>query len=382
MTLLSEDEAEPIHSAILRKEPWTVDAVRRLRAEADKRLREGPWSVTTDRPAGVNLDPHEYFGEAPFWWPDPANPAAPWVRREGHINPDRFTANKIALNATCDSIFTLGAAAFFLDDPRYGRHAAHLINAWFLNPRTRMNPSLEYSQAIRGVNESRGGSIDGRVFVRAVQGMEFLAQSGQWDARDVAATRKWFEDYLRWLEHSKTAGDERGSGNLRASWWDAQVAAIATFLEDKAATQLAFNYFRESALGRQIGGDVRAPRDEERTRSLAYAASNAEAMTTTCRIAQAQGVDLWSEQTKSGAALAAAIAYMAPHLADRRKWDKEQLAEFETDGIYFLAFAGMGMKNDGYVTLYRQLEHPDSAWLSFVDLMAGRWEAAAHQTRH
>ncbi|MGA3261965.1 MAG: hypothetical protein ABSE35_24055, partial [Bryobacteraceae bacterium] len=55
MTLLSEDEAEPIHSAILRKEPWTLDAVRRLRAEADKRLREGPWSVTTDRPAGLNL---------------------------------------------------------------------------------------------------------------------------------------------------------------------------------------------------------------------------------------------------------------------------------------------------------------------------------------
>jgi hypothetical protein len=32
MTLVSEDEAEPIHSAIVRKEAWTQDAVRRLRA--------------------------------------------------------------------------------------------------------------------------------------------------------------------------------------------------------------------------------------------------------------------------------------------------------------------------------------------------------------
>ena len=35
MTLVSEDEAEPIHSAIVRKEAWTQDAVRRLRAEME-----------------------------------------------------------------------------------------------------------------------------------------------------------------------------------------------------------------------------------------------------------------------------------------------------------------------------------------------------------
>jgi hypothetical protein len=382
MTLLSEDEAEPIHSAILRKEPWTVDAVRRLRAEADKRLREGPWSVTADRPVGLNLDAHDYYGEAPFWWPDPANPAAPWVRREGRVNADRFVANKTALDATCDSIFTLGLASFFLDDPRYGRHAAHLINNWFLNPKTRMNPSLEYSEAIRGVNQARGGTIGGRVFVRAVQGMEFLAQSGQWDAKEAAATHKWFEEYLRWLTHSKTAIDEKSSGSLRASWWTAQVAAIATFLDDKAAGQMAFNYYRDAVFPRQVGAEANTPREEERSRSLTYSAFNAEGMATTCRIAQAQGVDLWSTQGKGGATLATVIAYLAPHLADRKKWDKEQIAEFEADGIYFLAFAGMGMKKPEYVTLYHQLEHPDSAWLSFVDLMAGRWEAAAHQTRH
>ena len=376
MTLLSEDEAEPIHSAIIRKEPWTLDAVRHLRAEADKRMREGPWSVTTDRPPGLNLDAHDYYGEAPFWWPDPANPAAPWVRRD-RVNPDRFVANKTALDATCDSIFTLGAASFFLDEPRYGEHAAHLINAWFLNPKTRMNPSLEYSQAIRGLNEARGGSIDGRVFIRAVQGMEFLSQSGQWDARDAAATHKWFEEYLRWLQR----GNEKNSGNLRASWWTAQVAAIATFVDDRAAAQMAFNFYRDAVLPRQAGAE-NAAREEERVRSLIYSTFNTEGMANTCRIAQAQGVDLWSTQGKGGATLAAVIANLAPHLADRKKWDRERIAEFETDGIYFLAFAGMGMKKPEYLALYHQLEHPDSAWLSFVDLMAGRWEAAAHQTRH
>ena len=66
MTLVSEDEAEPIHSAIIRKEAWTQDPVRRLRAEADRRMREGPWSVTIGPPKGVDLDPHEYYSEAPY----------------------------------------------------------------------------------------------------------------------------------------------------------------------------------------------------------------------------------------------------------------------------------------------------------------------------
>jgi len=382
MTLVSADEAEPIHSAILRKEPWTLDAVRRLRAEADKRLREGPWSVTSDHPLGVNLDPHDYYGEAPFWWPDPANPAAPWVRREGHVNPDRVVADKNALNATCDSIFTLGAASFLLDDARYGQHAARLINAWFLNPKTRMNPNLEYSQAIRGVNEARGSTIDGRLFIRAVQGMEFLAQSGQWDAKESAATHKWFEEYLRWMMRSKIGNDDRSSGGHRASWWTAQAAAIATFLDDAATEQMAFSYYRDAIFPRQAAAAGPGRSDEERARPLSYSAFNIEAMATTCRIAQAQGVDLWSAQSKNGTTLAAVIAPLIPHLADRKKWDREQIADFETDGIYFLAFAGMGMKIPEYVTLYHQLEHADSAWLSFVDLLTGRWEAAAHQTRH
>jgi hypothetical protein len=160
------------------------------------------------------------------------------------------------------------------------------------------------------------------------------------------------------------------------------VAAIATFLDEKASAQMAFNYYRDSVLPRQIGAEGHGQREEERIHSLAYFASNAEAMATTCRIAQAQGVDLWSMQGKGGSTLAAAIASLAPHLADRKKWDREQIAEFEADGIYFLAVAGIGMKKPEDVALYRQLEHPDSAWLSFVDLMAGRWEAAAHQTRH
>ncbi len=382
-TLLSEDEADPIHSAIVRKETWTLDPVRRLRAEAEKRFREGPWSVTSDRPTDLQLDLHDYYSEAPYWWPDPQNPGGPYIRKDGQANPARFTANKTSLNAMADAVFTLGAAAYLLDDPRYAQRAARDIRVWFLDPRTRMNPNLDFSQTVRGVDEGRGaGVLDGRVLIRAIQGMDFLVLTGSWDAKDQAAVRRWFEEYLHWLTHSRVADDEKASGNNHASWWTAQVAAVATFVESAPDRQMAFSYYRDHIFPRQIRANGSAPREEGRSRSLSYSVFNLEAYTMICRIAQVQGVDLWDLHARNGATIAKVIDYLEPYLADPRKWAKEQISEFPNDGLYFLAFAGMGLKNQSYVALYRKLEKPDDAWLSVVDLVVGRWENSAHQTRH
>ena len=385
MTLVSDNEAEPIHSAIVRKEAWTLDSVRRLRTEADKRLREGPWTVTSDRPKGVDLDPHDYYSEDPFWWPNPNSEGGAFILRDGQANPNRFQANKLALNAMCDAVFTLGAAAFLLDDTRYAQRAARVIQAWFINPRTRMNPSLEFARSVPGASENhvRGaGILDGRVFIRAIQGMEFLAQTGAWDPKDQAAVRKWFADYLVWLTQSKNGIEEKKAGNHHASWWTAQVAAVATFTANQPVEQMAFNYYRDRIFPRQIRRDGSAPREEARNQSLSLSLFNLEACTVVCRIAQVQGVDLWSVHGKNNTNLNTVITYLEPYLSDPRKWGKEPTAELPSDGLYALAFAGMGLKMPEYVALFRKLERPDAAWLSFVDLMVGRWEAAAHQTRH
>ncbi|HLH20390.1 MAG TPA: alginate lyase family protein, partial [Bryobacteraceae bacterium] len=325
--LLTEEEAEPIHSAIIRKETWTLDPVRRLRADADRRLREGPWSVTTDRPADLQLDPHDYYSEAPYWWPDPDNPGGPYIRKDGQANPNRFLGNKNSLNAMADAVFTLGTAAYLLDEPRYAQRAVRDIRTWFLDPKTRMNPNLDFAQAVRGISEGRAeGVLDGRVFIRAIQGMDFLAQTGAWDPKEQAATRKWFEEYLHWLTHSQNAEDEKNSGNNHASWWTAQVAAVASFVENRPAGQLAFTYYRDHIFPRQIRADGSAPREEARTRSLSYSSFNLEAFAMICRIAQVQGTDLWTVRAKNGATLATVIDYLEPYLADPKKWTKEQIS--------------------------------------------------------
>jgi hypothetical protein len=209
--------------------------------------------------------------------------------------------------------------------------------------------------------------------------MEFLAATGSWDPKDQAATHRWFEDYLHWLMHSKTGEEEKNSGNNHASWYTAQVAAVANFVGDNAAQQTAFAFYRENIFPRQIRKDGSAPREEARTRSLSYSAFNLEAYSVLCRIAQVQGVDLWSLQAKSGANLATVIDYLAPSLSDPHKWNKEQIVDFDASGLYSLAFAGMGLKRPEYVALFRKVERPEGAWLAFVDLIVGRWESSGRR---
>ncbi len=382
MTLVSESEAEPIHSAVVRKEAWTVDPVRKLRGEAERRLKEAPWSVTFDRPPGLTLDPHDYYSQAPYWWPQD-DPKAPYIRKDGQINPSRFMANKNSLNAMSEAVFALGTAAYLLDDERYAKRAARVIHVWFLDPKTRMNPTLEFAQAIRNMNSGRGaGVIDGRAFIRAIQGMEFLAQTGQWDSREQVAVHKWFQEYLHWLTTSEHALDEKTSGNNHSSWWTAQTAAVATFVADEAVQQMAWNWYREQILGRQIQPGGAAPREEARSRSLSYSAFNLEAMSTVCRIAEVNGVDLWTAKAKNGATLATVADYLLPYLSDPKKWNKEQIADFSNDGLYYMVFAGMGLKRPEYVALYHKLEHSESSWSGLIDLLASRWANSGHQTRH
>ena len=94
------------------------------------------------------------------------------------------------------------------------------------------------------------------------------------------------------------------------------------------------------------------------------------------------GVDLWTVHTKGGATLATVIEYLQPYLADPKKWTKEQITDFSNDGLYFLAYAGMGTKKPEYIALYRKLERAEGAWRGLTDLLVGRYEASGHQTRH
>src|SRR5258705_13448090 len=65
-------------------------ALNKLKRDADRALRGGPFSVTEKSITPPSGDKHDYMSIAPYWWPNPntAN-GRPYVRRDGAGNPER-----------------------------------------------------------------------------------------------------------------------------------------------------------------------------------------------------------------------------------------------------------------------------------------------------
>ena len=370
LLLISEDEAAALRAALERKDARVSAAVDRWRKAAEGRLKEGPWSVTFTRPTGTTAGPHDFFSEGPYWWPDPANPAGPYVRRDGKVNPDRFTANDRDMGTMSEAVLDLGLAAWLFNEPHFAEHASKILRTWFVDPDTRMNPNLEYGQAIRGVTEGRGiGVIDTVPLIWAAQGIAFLDRSGFWNAADRDAVRGWFRDYLRWLTSSRKGLDEKINGNNHSTWWTAQVAAYAIVAGDESSQAMAWNVYRDYLVPAELRPDGAAPKEEERTKSLSYSAMNLNGLSIICRLADRRGVDLWTYQSPGGSSMLRSVAYLAPFVRNPTAWTKPQIEPYKADQAYFLAVVGMGAGRPDWVDAYRRGSHPSAPWFRLLDLV-------------
>jgi hypothetical protein len=369
--ILSRQEAESIRRNAGQEPAGARQAMQALRRHITRVLQDGPWSVTFNRPPFRGIDPHDYYSEGPYWWPNPANPDGPYIQRDGETNPDRFIANNRDMERMTEAVLVLGMGAYFLRDKQSAERAARILSVWFLDKQTRMNPHLEHAQAIHGITEGRSiGISDTVTLIRGVQGVAFLENSGYWNKRDAVALRRWFLDYLHWLTRSEKGVQEMNEKNNHATWWTAQVATLAVFVGDKTSQEIAWSRYRRHLVPVQMRPDGSCPLEEARTKSLFYSAENLNGFATICRLAERRGVDLWRFQTPEGAGMARSAAYLAPYIAHPETWNKKQIVPFETGMAYFLALAGLGLNIPGYVKLYEDVVPLNGGWNCLLVLEA------------
>jgi hypothetical protein len=94
--------------------------------------------------------------EGDYWWPDAKSPDGPYVQRNGITNPENFVLHRQALMGLSVQMPALTAAWVFTKEKRYAARAADHLRAWFVDSKTRMNPNLQYAQAIHGRTTGRG----------------------------------------------------------------------------------------------------------------------------------------------------------------------------------------------------------------------------------
>ena len=340
-----------------------------IRQNADAALKQGPWTVTAHRPDNVKAGLNDYYSEGPYWWPDPEHPNGPYIRKDGQRNPNRFMGNRRDLGDMASAVLALGMGASLLGDKKCIDHAATVLSTWFVDSKTRMNPNLEFGQAVRGINTGRGtGIIDTVSLIHVVQGIVLLEEAGLDDTKLRDGLRRWFADYLRWMTTSQKGLDEKKSGNNHATWWTAQVAAYASFTGNNDALAMAWDHYRNYLVPTEIQPDGSCPREEARTNSLGYSAMNLDAFAVLCRIAQTKGVSLWSYKTDKATGIETAFRYLAPFVQHPEKWPKQQISKYNPDGTVFPGLAGAGLHADDLLAAYRTLPRSHSPWVQFVDL--------------
>src|SRR5882672_1690382 len=58
---------------------------------ANRYLKEQPITITASASSRSAGGLHDFFSEGDYWWPDPQNPDAPYIQRDGMSNPNNFT---------------------------------------------------------------------------------------------------------------------------------------------------------------------------------------------------------------------------------------------------------------------------------------------------
>ena len=332
-TLLPE-ALENAKGRLSQGDPQLQPALEKLLAEADAALEVGPLSVTDKPKPPPSGDPHDYLSFGPYWWPDTTKPdGLPYIRRDGERNPETTTgaSDSPRLSRMTDAVETLALAYYLTGEEQYAEHAARLLRAWFLDPATRMNPHLEYGQAIPGRVEGRGiGIIDTARLIGVVDAVGLLAGSAVWTDADQQGMEAWFDAYLTWLLTSAKGIAEQRWHNNHGTWYDAQVAQFALFTGKADVAREIIESVGRWRIDGHIAPDGRQPYELDRTRSFDYSVFNLRALVALAMMGEAVGADVWRYQSEEGGGgLRQALNYLTSYADPQQAWPHKQITPLD-----------------------------------------------------
>jgi hypothetical protein len=333
---LNSQALEKNKNRIKANDPAVMASYKLLLKDAAKALEFGPVSVMEKKNLPPSGDKHDYMSLAPYHWPDPSKPGGlPYLRKDGQTNPEvKEYKDKEYMPQLCSNVQTLALAWYYSGDKMYADHAAKLLRVWFLDTATRMNPNLNFAQAIKGENTGRGaGLIDSRHFIKLIDAIGLLQGADSWPAREQAGMKQWFTDFLEWMQTSVIGLDEMDAPNNHGAWYDAQRLSLALFTGNKElAKKIVLN--AQDRLDKQMDNNGNFPKEMERTTSLHYTTFVMEAFFIIAHMADYMGVDLWNYTSPSGKSLKKGFDALRPYITQEKTWEGQQIKEFDYEEGY------------------------------------------------
>jgi Alginate lyase len=312
-------------------------AIDKLENEAKKTLKVEIRSIVTKEAVPPSGDKHDYVSQAPYFWKNPKTADGfPYIRKDGERNPEikRFPDHDL-LDDMVAAVEKLSTAYYFTNKEEYAAKAGEILRMWFVDAKTKMNPNLEFAQAIPGVNTGRGiGIIETGGLTRVVDSIGLLEGAKSWTSADQKGLEEWFDKYLTWLTKSKNGVDEALAKNNHGTIYDVQLVSFALFAGKKDFAKKWLEGVTKGRIATQIEVDGRMPLELERTKSWNYSTMNLEGFVTLAELGENVGIDLWNFQTKDGRGIRKAIEFLYPFLNIENKWKYEQIEGFEPERLF------------------------------------------------
>ena len=312
-------------------------ALAKLESEAKKALKTEIVSLVTKQATPPSGDKHDYMSQAPYFWRNPNTPDGfPYIRRDGERNPEikQFPDHDL-LDKMVVTVEQLSLAYYFTNKEEYAARATEILRLWFLDTKTKMNPNLQFAQAIPGQNTGRGiGIIESRGLTRVVDSVGLLAGAKSWTKAEQAGLEAWFSQYLNWLLESKNGRDESAAKNNHGTLYDVQAVSFALFIGKTDFAKQTLENVTKKRVAQQIEADGRQPLELERTKSWNYSTMNLEGFVALAELGENVGLDLWNFQTQDGRGIRPAIEFLYPFLSPANKWKYEQIEGWEPERLF------------------------------------------------
>ncbi len=325
---------------------------------ADKYLDEKPVTVTaniSNRSAGGI---HDYYSEGTYWWPNPADPNGPYIRKDGINNPDNFDFHRQAISQFSMKVGLFTSAFLLTNEAKYAKAAVKHLQAWFTDTTTLMHPNMLYAQAIKGINTGRGiGIIDAIPFIEITKSVQILEKTPYLNKADKRKIHAWFNDFMNWLNTHQYGIDEMNAKNNHGTWWHAQVAAYAVFVGNKSVLEKCKNDYINILLPIQMAADGSLPLEIERTKPYSYSLFCLDGFATLCYLLTDKDFDAWNYRLADGRGMQLGVNFMKPFVYDKTKWPypKDILHWDEQPGRRpFMFFAALMQNDTDWVDIWKQ----------------------------
>ncbi len=339
-----------------------MDRERILKA-ANIALNLEPQTITKYHAKLSEGGPNDFYSNADYFWPDPTKPdGLPYISRDGESNPGNFDRHRIAMRNVRDAIASLAAAYKITGDDRYVTKAVELLRVFFLDPRTRMNPNLQYAQAVPGRSPGRSyGIIDGLHLVEIPPAITAMQTSPAFPPEVLAGLKQWFREMADWMMTSENGRTEAVAKNNHSVAYFVQIAAFARFIDDTDKLAECRRQFKEVFIPNQMAVDGSFPLELKRTKPYGYSIFQLDNLATLCQALSTPSENLWSFKLADGRGIGVAMEFLFPYLADKSKWPHPpdvQAWEAWPARQSSLLFAGLAFGEPKYLELWKKL-NPD-----------------------